>query len=131
MVQALADRLEEVRPEWTPFKIYCWVRKVIMDYGVELEKKPGGAPWFDLSMIVARPGRVWDIPCMGGPLDYSNCGELCARGTGDEYALGAAFATQRCLGPKATPKQIMINAIEAAKQYNDHCGGETWIQRLK
>jgi len=130
LVQAVADRLDEAHADWTPQKLFSWTRSVLIDFGVEPEKKPGEAPWIELGMVFVRPGEVWDISPAGGPLDYAGCGQLCARGTGDEYAMGAAFAIQQYLGEKATPRQIMITAIEAAKQYDSGCGGATWVQKL-
>ena len=129
LVQAVADRLDEISSDWTPQKIFSWTRTVILDFGVEPEKKPGEPPWVDFSMIFVRPGEIWDISPVGGPLDYAGCGKLCTRGTGDEYALGAAFAYLR-LYPKASPEKIMVTAIDAAKAYDTSCGGETWVHRF-
>lgn len=120
------EHVKEIQPDWSGVKLWRWAMDHLIAFGVEPEKKPGYSPWVDCSLIFATTGRVVSVCPAGGALDYS-AGEFCARGTGDEYALGAAYA----MGSHTTkPEEIMTTAIEAAMLYDTSCGGKVWVRKL-
>ena len=123
-LNVLQEHAHEIEPSWTGARLWRWAVGHLTTFGVEPKKEPGVAPWVDCSLIFATTERVLQICAFGGVVDFS-AGEFCARGSGDEYALGAAYAMQ---GQKC--EDVMKTAIKAAVFNDTGCGGEVWVRRL-
>ena len=74
-------------------------------------------------LLAKKDGSVWDIDCNLSTLECP-FNVLVARGTGMEYAIGAAYVL------KGKPETIMKKSIEAAIEFSIDCGGEIWIKKL-
>ena len=117
----------EIRAEWDGYEVWRWAVGKIADFGTELEKDKGKAPWADCSLLFATPLKLMLIGPTGGAAPYG-IGEFCARGSGDEYAQGAAFVAKQ-LGEKE-PMRILTLSIQAAMHFDTSCGGRVWIEKL-
>jgi ATP-dependent protease HslVU (ClpYQ) peptidase subunit len=74
-------------------------------------------------LLAKKNGPVWDIDCNLSMLEFPH-NKLVAKGTGMEYALGAAHVLN------GKPETIMRKALETAIEFSIDCGGEVFIKRL-
>ena len=84
----------------------------------------GGPPDMGGGAIIVDKESVHELTPGGVLVDYGD--ELCAIGSGCEYALGAWSATR---DPVPRPLS-MVKAIDAAMRYDQDCGGQRWIIRV-
>lgn len=86
-----------------------------------------GAQGFNAPWLFARPGEVWDSDSAFN-LVRAPDGVMMARGSGMEYALGAAYACM-CNGDPAS--RIVTLALEAASRNDTGCGGALMVRALE
>lgn len=74
-------------------------------------------------LLAKKDGPVFDIDIYLSITEMP-FNELVARGTGQDFAIGAAYIA------KGSPENIMKKAIEAACEYSTDCGGEIFLKKL-
>ena len=105
------------------------VGKILSDYDIGT-KNDGDPTWsYGIWCILAhRSGKIWDLDeslCLGSIPE----GRFWARGSGEKYALGAAYALMSAKEP-LTPKQLVKCSIDSAI-YNDiYCPGTAYVNDL-
>jgi len=93
----------------------------------------GSAPFYNNSMILARAGRIWDVD---GSFAYDEIpiGKLWARGSGCEYALGAAAgvaADHRSRpGSGVSHHDMLMLALKVANIYDVNTGENIFVHEL-
>ena len=102
-------------------------RAVLEEHGYKPNDHGSGVLSIKQCLLLARPGRLWEVDG-----DWSvvkqRPGELWACGSGADNALGVGFALRdQC---PWTAREILLVAIDAAKEYDRDCGGEPWIACL-
>lgn len=121
----LAEGLKILRDNETAPAVFHAVVEAAKLRGLKaVQKDDDQSPDYGSSMIFVSAGRVWDIDCCGAEFEQSG---FWARGSGAEYALGAAHALEAY---ENTPQAIVAHAIRAAVRWNCGCGGEPWIEHI-
>lgn len=88
-------------------------------------KNSGDPLSFDVEALYASQRGAWDIDA-GFSINGVDAGVLVARGSGIEYAYGAAHAL------RGRPAETVLRAaIDAAIAHDTGCGGEPFIHLLK
>lgn len=113
-------------PQDSPLAVGIWLRNALLEDGFQpLEEGGGGPKVFDVSVLLARAGRLWLLDGSLTPLAVP-AGQLMATGSGREYARGAAHA----LG-EAPPEDRVRAAVQAAIDLEyEGCGGEPIVEWL-
>ena len=123
VIQAHSEEL--LSGDVPPFELAQRLRKLQIDYGFTTRPDEGKVPWLQAWIIYATPLGVWHLTTDGGAYSIG-AGHLCADGSGEQFAYGAAHATQSS-GAEA---QVSA-ALAAAIALDDGCGGEQWAHLLK
>lgn len=113
----------EIDSSWSGHGMFLWATEHFGQFGVKPEEKPGYPSWWDCSFIWARLASLCSICPTGGVIEHDG---FFARGSGDEYALGAAHALS-----DMHAEQRLAAAIQAAMHYDTGCGGSVWLHRLE
>ena len=104
------------------------IRHLLLGAGYQPKSGETGAPSYDNSFIYASPMGVWDIDSALSA-DRIDDGDLWARGSGAQFALGAGRALMReC--PDMAPDAVLHRALQAAAAYDLYTGGELFVHRL-
>lgn len=107
-----------------------WIKGILDAGGMTVDQEAG--PWnYGNAFLYAEPGRVWDIDSRLAPHPIEP-GFLWARGSGEEYAIGAGRAFRRLAEGylRCNLGAMMLSAIEAAIEFDKGCGGEVFCQNL-
>jgi len=102
------------------------LKQILLDNGIWRKPKRDSVMSFGISCVLAhRAGRVWDVDhkftLTGVPE-----GTLCARGSGMDFALGAAHALRQMRDVPGVEEQVRI-ATEAAVAHDVHCPGKAVV----
>lgn len=112
-----------LRDNETAALVFSAVMDVAKGRGLKpVQKETDHFPDYGSSLIFVSNGRVWDIDCCGAEFEQAG---FWARGSGAEYAIGAAHALPDY---EDNPHVIVSRAIAAAIRWNTGCGGEPWIK---
>lgn len=110
-----------------PLTVCDRIRKLLKDNDFNKDDEPG-PPTYEQGMIICAPkscGRgIWTLGSDFGFVAIAE-GELCAEGSGREFAVGAAHATA------AGGREKVEAALAAAITYDRGSGGEPFIARLE
>ena len=110
----------------SPFEFSCRARDLLRDDDYNTDKDEGPKS-FRQHMILANYEGVWSIGPTFEVMEFGP-GQFCADGSGYRLALGAAHVA---LGKGISAEETLRLAIDAAKRYDDHCGGLTFIGKLE
>lgn len=103
------------------------IRSLLDEDGYGKADDDGGSRGYSQFCILASASGVWYV---GPDFSYISIpgGVLCANGSGEDYALGAAHLG--CAIGLA-PREVLRRAIEAAISYETNCGGDILIEELR
>jgi ATP-dependent protease HslVU (ClpYQ) peptidase subunit len=119
----LLERL--VEPTYDVRGLVAAIRNAIRFDGWMPDESPGDPPAYDFSMLIARPGEVWEL-CSNLALIPIQPGKLAAIGSGRQYAQGAASALSHVgYGPRRVER-----AVEAAIEHDQECGPPVYAEHL-
>lgn len=109
-----------------PFDLATTLRDMLRDDGFVVEPGGGAPSDYGQRWLLARADGLWDSDG-GGNVVRVNAGSLWARGSGRDFALGAAFAAPDTM----SALHVVAGAIQAACYYDSGCGGEPFVHLLK
>lgn len=104
------------------------VRQALRDDGFVPEGcNDGGAQNLAQQMIIAHPGGVWSL---GAGFDVVEVPDrmLWADGSGRGFAIGAGYALMPGADTVDDVEQVVRRALEAAAAFDNHTGGELFVQ---
>lgn len=107
--------------------IFCgMLKQILIDNGIWRKPKRDSVMSFGISCVLAHcSGRVWDVD-HAFTLTVIPEGMLCARGSGLDFALGAAHALRQMRDVPGAEEQVRI-ATEAAVTHDIHCPGKAIV----
>lgn len=82
-------------------------------------------PFGQSILLAKKEGPVWEIDSNLSVIDIP-CNTLAAVGTGEDYAVGAAYI----LEGSCTARERLEKALETAVKFCIDCGGPLWISKL-
>lgn len=116
---------EALAKHWDVFALATAIRDVLKADGWHPTGDKGEAEDFGQRVIFAAPEGIWDSDGSFNLVPWPS-GELCARGSGCEIALGAAHAL------RGRPPQDRVRAaLDAACAINTGCGGPLFIRLVE
>lgn len=128
LVNLVANEFDLMAAE-SSYALSKTLRDLMLANGFQSKSDPdGGAAGYNFSALYATPSGVWDIDQSFGVLAVDD-GEMAARGSGLEYALGA-FHALRSVGNNDLSNLVMLS-VEAAIAYDTGCGGEPFVKKLE
>ncbi len=109
-----------------PMDFSIRLREMLKEDGYQGDDSTGAGYNFRQGAILASPTEIWCIDHVFGHHERTGDG-FWADGSGDHFALGAAYAASQ----RNTPaKKILKFALEAAMKFDVGCGGNLWMARL-
>lgn len=126
-VLSLAHEQLEFDAQTKPTDLAKRLADMLPERGFKPEAPDGQTPYHGFSMLLATPERVLSIDSAGGVV-HGFIGGFASRGSGSNYAEGAAWALAR---QGLRPREIMEGAIAAAMAHCRGCGGEMFLECLR
>ena len=123
IIQENADELLSIDNK--PHEVSKRLRELLIENGFTVKPSEGEPGWMRSHVIYATNEGVWHFGPDGTRYPV-NAGQMCADGSGQDFAYGAAHACQLC----GAPAQIGA-ALAAAITLDNGCGGEPFIHLLK
>lgn len=109
----------------SPFRLGQGILALLDQHKWEVTSHKDGVPRADAGIILATPEGVWSYDSTMAFTPFKP-GEMCAAGSGEDFALGADFMMQH-----KPPKFRLEYALRAAAHYDLMTGGELHLHQFK
>lgn len=110
-----------------PYDVCESLKKIVNEDGWKIDAKDGDPQRFEIEGLIVNERGIWRIDS-GFSAHPIPLGSFVAVGSGEECALGAAYAVMQ---GEHTARKVVRTAILAACAVNRGCGGTPFVYQMK